>query len=104
MFGNWPSMRRDASQTSPAEKMTWFSCTPTPISSTSPAMRASSCQRAARDDRLEVCGSAAKRRLLDREAVRVGRGHDELVAGELDEDAGQHRARLVARSGASRRG
>ena len=43
MFGNWPSMRRVVSHTSPAEKMTWFSCTPTPISSTSPAMRASSC-------------------------------------------------------------
>ena len=36
-------------------------------------------------------------RLLHGEPVRVGRGHHELAGLEADEDAGQHRARLVAR-------
>ena len=35
--------------------------------------------------------------LLDAQAVGVGRDHPQLVAGGRDEDAGQHRARLVAR-------
>ena len=36
-------MRRVVSQTPPVEKSTWFSCTPSEISSPSPGMRASSC-------------------------------------------------------------
>ena len=44
-------------------------------------------ERARRDDRLELGQRARRRRLLHREAVRVGRGHDELSRLELDEDA-----------------
>ena len=55
-------------------------------------------QRAAGDDGLELGSRRVERRLLHGEAVRVGGRHHELVAGELDEDAGQHGARLVARS------
>ncbi len=40
---------------------------------------------------------AGQGRLLDREPVRVGRSHDELVAFEADEDPREHRSRLVAR-------
>jgi hypothetical protein len=47
---------------------------------------------------------AVERRLelgvLDGEAVAVGRRHPQLLLAGRDEDAGQHRARLVARRGA----
>ena len=63
-------------------------------------MRASSCSA-----RLGTIASSSgtvplERRLLDGEPVRIGRRHDELAARELDEDAGEHRARLVTRRGA----
>ena len=74
-------MRRVVSQTPSVAKSTWFSCTPISISSPEPAMRASSCERAARDDRLELGhGSLENVGLLHREPVRVGRRHDELAA------------------------
>ena len=57
-------------------------------------------ERPGRDDRLEVGPGRLEGRLLHGEPVRVGRGHHELVALELDEDAGQDRARLVTRGGA----
>ena len=58
-------------------------------------------QGAARDDRLELWRVAADLGLLDCKTVRVGRGHHDLAAVEAHEDAGQHRARLVTRGGAS---
>ena len=55
-------------------------------------------QRAGRDVGLERAGQRrVQLRLLDREPVGVGRHHPQLVAAGGDEDAGQHRARLVAR-------
>ena len=61
-------------------------------------MRASSCSA-----RLGTMASSSgagdvERRLLHGKPVRIRGRHDELVAGELDEDAGEHGARLVARS------
>ena len=57
-------------------------------------------QRAARDDRLELRRGAVELGLLDGEPVRIGRRHHELAAREADEDAGEHRPRLVTRRGA----
>ena len=94
-------MRRLVSHTSPAEKMTWFSCTP---SSTSSARAGEACElleRAGGNDRVELGAARGERRLLHGEAIRVGRGHDQLVAFEPNEDAGQHRPRLVSRSRAA---
>ena len=45
-----------------------------------------------RDDRLEIGAAGGQRRLLDREPIRVGRGHHELVAFEADEDPREHRS------------
>ena len=57
-------------------------------------------ERACRDDRLELRAGGRELGLLHGHPVRVGRGHRELRALEPDEDARQHRARLVARRGA----
>ena len=55
-------------------------------------------QRARRHVRLEgAVERALERRLLHRQAVRVGRDHPQLLAGGGDEDAGEDRPRLVAR-------
>ena len=89
-------MRRLVSQTAPAEKMTWFSWTPSSISSVPLAMRTSSCKRTGRNDRLELRPSGRERRLLDRKAIRVRRGHDELGALEAHEHPGENGPRLVA--------
>src|SRR5205823_2489868 len=50
-----------------------------------------------RDDRLEIGDLAFEWRLLHRQAVGVGRGHDQLAGLEASEDAGQHGPGLVAR-------
>ena len=44
-------------------------------------------QRPRGDDRIEVGAGCLERGLLYREPIRVRRGHDQLVALELDEDA-----------------
>src|SRR6185436_1231819 len=58
-------------------------------------------QRPSRDDRVEIRACSLEARLLDGESVRVGCGHDQLVALEADENACQNRARLVTRGGPS---
>ena len=84
--------------TSSAPKTTWFSCTPS-SSSSSPRRDAARARRARAPGRSPraPATSPVDRGLLHRQPVRVGRGHHELAALEADEDAGQHRARLVAR-------
>ncbi len=52
-------------------------------------------ERARRHDRLRVPARPGQRRLLDRQPVGVGRGHRHRAVAELDQDAGQHRPRLV---------
>ena len=58
-------------------------------------------ERARRHDRRQLLRrSALELRRSHRHAVGVGRGHRQHAVGELDEDAGQHGARVVARGGA----
>ena len=78
-------------------KTTWFSWTPSWISSAPAAEARQLLERAGRDDRLELRQRALDGGLLDREPVRVGCRHHELARLELDEDAGQHGPALVAR-------
>ena len=52
------------------------------------------------DDRVERDAACFERRLLHGEPVRVRRSHDELVAGQADENPCEHGSRLVARRSA----
>ena len=72
-------MRRVVSQAPSMPKTTWFSCTPSCISSAPAAMRASSCSARAGMIASRSGERARERRLLDREPVGVGRRHDELA-------------------------
>ena len=57
-------------------------------------------QRLGRDVRLELAADRALQLgALDREPVGVGRDHRHLRAAGADQDAGQHRAHVVARGG-----
>ena len=57
-------------------KTTWFSCTPSSTVSVAAGDPARARQRARRDDRLELRAAPLELGLLDREPVRVGRGHE----------------------------
>ena len=64
-------------------------------------MRSEIGQRARRHDRGQLLGRAAlERRRAHRHAVGVGRGHRQHAVRELDEDAGEDGAGVVARGGA----
>ena len=54
-------------------------------------------ERACGDDRVELGPARRERRLLHGQTIRVGRGHDQLVAFEADQNAGQDGPRLVSR-------
>ena len=96
-------MRRAPSHTSPVPNSTWFSSTtisrPSPVDGGGDADEIRQCARG--DDRREILGRAAlERRGAHRHAIGVGRGHREHAARELDEDAGEDGARIIARGGA----
>ena len=92
-------MSRDDSASPPTSKTTWLARTPMRMSSTSSRTRRPQLlQRPGRHVGLEAVGQRGlEARLLDAQAIGVGGDHPQLVAGRRHEDAGEDRARLVAR-------
>ena len=101
--GNCPSISRLVRRTSPMRKSACDSLSTTSTTSAfiAPTRRETSLERARRDDRLAGVGRrVVEGRLAHGEAVRVGGHHREPVLRDPHQDAGQHRAGLVARRGA----
>ena len=102
-MGNWPSISLVLRVIAPALKTAWFGSSATETSSTPSAREdaAQLAQRPGRDVGLQLAADPALQLgPLDREPVGVGRDHRHLAAGGGDQDAGQHRAHVVARGGA----
>ena len=102
-MGNWPSISLVLRRIAPALKTAWLGSRLTvdllePVGGDDPAQLA---QRPGRDVRLELAADPALQLgPLHREPVGVGGDHRHLLAGGADQDAGQHRAHVVARGGA----
>ena len=102
-MGNWPSISRVVRRIDPASKTAWL------VSSeiaASPAPSEERIRASSRSARAGMLASSSPPSVglqlgpLDRQPVGVGGDHRHLAAAGGDEDAGQHRAHVVARGGA----
>ena len=90
-------MRRADTQAPSTPISTWFSpiATSRPSPSSAAPIRVTSDNARAGTIACAVAGGARQVRCLDGQPVAVGGGHGHRAVAELDQDAGQHRARLV---------